>query len=146
MSPLDQSEEIEKRIADCLSAAGSPTIVSAYLFGSQSEGRAHRESDIDVGVLMDRNAVATPKARFDASLRLRTELMRELATEAVDLVILNDAPPLFARRIVTQGRRIFCRDLQVDHEFVRDVQLRAADLQPFLDRMRKIKLEALRPR
>ena len=146
MNPLDQSEEIEKRIADCLQGADSPTIVSAYLFGSQSEGRSHRESDIDVGVLMDRDAVATPKARFDASLRLRTELMRELTTEAVDLVILNDAPPLFARRIVTQGRRIFCRDLEVDHEFVRDVQLRAADLQPFLDRMRKIKLEALRPR
>jgi len=50
------------------------------------------------------------------------------------------------RRIVTDGRRIFCRDSEIDHTFVRDVQLRAADLQPFIDRMQKIKLEALAPK
>jgi predicted nucleotidyltransferase len=31
--------------------AASEDVVSAYLFGSHADDRAHRESDIDVGVL-----------------------------------------------------------------------------------------------
>lgn len=62
-------------------AAEPAGLVSAYLFGSLAEGRAHRE--------------------------------------------------------------IFCSDAAADHAFVRDVQLRAADLEPFLRRLRRVKLEAL---
>jgi hypothetical protein len=36
-----------------------------------------------------------------------------------------------------------CFDPEADHTFVRDVQLRAADLEPFLQRVRRVKLEAL---
>ncbi len=61
----------------------------------------------------------------------------------VDVVVLNDAPPLFGRRIVSDGRRVFCANPQTDHSFVRDVQLRAADLEPFLRRMQQLKLDAL---
>ena len=102
-------------------------------------------SDIDLGVLLDRRLLPTPKARFDASLRLAATLGAELSENRIDVVVLNDAPPLFGRRIVTEGQRLFCLDSEIDHVFIRDVQLRAADLQPFLERMRKIKLEALAP-
>ncbi|CAN5724217.1 hypothetical protein BH23CHL8_BH23CHL8_00190 [soil metagenome] len=59
------------------------------------------------------------------------------------MVILNDAPPLLARRIVRAGRRVFCRDGGADHAFVRDVQILAADLEPFLRRAREVKLAAM---
>jgi hypothetical protein len=59
------------------------------------------------------------------------------------VVVLNDAPPLLSRRIVTERRRVFCSDEEGDHAFVRDIQLRAADVQPFLERMQRLKLEAL---
>jgi hypothetical protein len=62
---------------------------------------------------------------------------------AVDVVVLNDAPPQFGRRIVTCGLRVVCADPEADHAFVRDVQLRAADLEPFLRRMRRLKLDAI---
>jgi hypothetical protein len=61
----------------------------------------------------------------------------------VDLVILNDAPATLGSRIVTSGIRIFNSDSEHDHAFVRDIQLRAADLQPFLRRMRALKLQSL---
>jgi hypothetical protein len=44
---------------------------------------------------------------------------------------------------VTTGRRIYCSDPDLDHAFVRDVQLRAADLEPFLRRTRARKLASL---
>ena len=47
------------------------------------------------------------------------------------------------REIVTRGELLTCRDPEREHAFRRDVQLRAADLAPFLRRMRQIKLEAL---
>lgn len=138
--------DLEARLTAHLDAAGSPGVAAVYLFGSHAEGRAHGDSDVDVGVLFDRSVHATRKARFEASLRFAAALQAELGTGPVDVVVLNDAPPLIGRRIVTGGRRLFCSDPEADHAFVRDIQLRAADLLPFLERMRRIKLEALAPR
>jgi len=118
-------------------------VASAYLFGSHADGRAHRESDIDVGVLLDRRAHPTARDRFEARLRLIALLSRPLGTDRVDVVVLNDTPPHLARRIVTRGRRVACADAPADHAFVRDVQLRAADLEPFLRRTRRTKLAAI---
>jgi predicted nucleotidyltransferase len=118
-------------------------LVSAYLFGSHAAGRAHRESDVDLGVLLDRRAHSTPEARFDERVRLTAWAVGALHRNAVDVVVLNDAPPGLARHIVTTGRRVYCRDPEADHAFVRDVQLRAADLEPFLRRARRIKLDVL---
>jgi predicted nucleotidyltransferase len=120
-----------------------PGVASVYVFGSRSEGRAHRESDLDFAVLLDRGFYPTDRERFEARLRLIAELSSRFPGTPIDLVVLNDAPPLLARRIVTQGRRVFCADPAADHAFVRDVQLRAADLAPFLRRMRRIKLDAI---
>ena len=66
------------------------------------------------------------------------------ARNDVDLVILNDAPPHLARAIVTTGRRVFCANSEADHAFVRTIMLRAADLEPFLRRARRVKLRALK--
>jgi predicted nucleotidyltransferase len=121
-------------------------VASGYLFGSHAEGRAHRESDIDVGVLLGYKTYPTARARFDARLNLSSRIAAVLRMSEVDLVVLNDAPPLLARRIVTEGRRAFCADADADHAFVRDVQLRAVDLEPFLRRARSLKLDAIERR
>lgn len=124
-------------------SSASPDVVSAYLFGSRAEGRAHAESDVDVGVLLDRDAAPTPRRRFESRVRIGSMLIGRLHDNDVDVVVLNDAPPQLARRIVTGGRRVYCRDGAADHDFVRDVQLRAADLEPFLRRTRRVKLAAM---
>ncbi|MGH9361196.1 MAG: nucleotidyltransferase domain-containing protein [Thermoanaerobaculia bacterium] len=135
---------LTERLREALADAPVEGIVSGYLFGSHSEGRAHRESDIDVGVLLDWRRHPTREERFEARLRLIVRLSGALRLHGpdLDLVILNDVPPLLGRRII-HGVRIFLADPEADHAYVRDVQLRAADLAPWLERMRKIKLEAL---
>jgi D-serine deaminase-like pyridoxal phosphate-dependent protein len=79
---------------------------------------------------------------------LETALAREPGAEAFagaipDVVVVTDVPPTFARHIVTAGRRIVCSDPAPDRDLVRDAQLRAADLEPLLRRMRRVELEAL---
>jgi predicted nucleotidyltransferase len=137
------SAELEKLLSVRLRDTESHGVVSAYLFGSAAEGRSHRESDVDVGVLLDPSIHGTARSRFEQRIVLSSRLANALGGREVDLVILNGAPPHLARRIVTRGRRFFCAAPEADHAFVRDVQLRAADLEPFLRRMQRIKLERL---
>jgi predicted nucleotidyltransferase len=106
--------------------------------------RAHQESDIDVGVLLRRDRYPTSKDRFEERVRLSADLAQELKHALVDVVVLNDAPPLLGRKIVTAGIRVFCSDPEADHAFVRDVQLRAADVEPFLRRAAQVRLAAIR--
>ena len=130
---------LQTDLANVAHAVGG--IISVYLFGSFAERREHRESDVDVGVLLDRAVYATARERFDCRLLLGTRFS-DAARRTADVVILNDAPPQLARAIVTRGGRIYCTNPALDHAFVRDVQLLAADIDPWLQRMRALKLAA----
>lgn len=132
-----------RRLHDFFATHPELGVASVYLFGSRAQGRAHRQSDVDVAVLLSREVHPTREARFEARVRLGSELIHVLRVNEVDIVILNDAPPLFGRRIVREGLRVFLGDPEIDHAYVRDVQLRAADIAPWLSRMQRIKLEAL---
>jgi predicted nucleotidyltransferase len=138
------SSALADRLAAFFGEYALPGVTSAYLFGSHADARAHRESDVDVAVLLDRDVYADEQQRFEARLRLIGDVGAAVGSNSVDLVVLNDAPPSLARAIVTRGRRLFCNDSEADHGFVRTTLLRAADLEPWLQRMRRIKLDAIR--
>lgn len=120
-----------------------PGVVSAYLFGSVADGRAHRESDLDLAVLLEWARFPAAPDRFEARLALGATLAAALHRNDIDLVVLNDAPPHLARAIVTAGHRLLVTDAEADRAFVRTAMLRAADLEPFLRRTRRVKLAAL---
>lgn len=135
--------DLDEKLAQGLRTSGTPGIVSAYLFGRHARGMPHRESDVAVAVLLDRARYADARARFDVRVRLSSELLAAVHHD-VDVVILNDAPPMFGRHIVTEGHRIFCLDPSADHDYVVYALIRAADVEPWYRRYAKIKLEAMR--
>lgn len=137
------TEELIERLADFFAGNCGDGVQAAYLFGSHAEERAHRESDVDVAVLLDRKRWPTAQERFEVRVALTSELIGALHHNEVDLVVLNDLPPLLARRILREGRSVYSSDREAEIRCLRDVQLRAADLEPWLRRMRRIKLEAL---
>ena len=134
-------ESLAAAVGGLLSTSAGADVISGFLFGSQVDGRAHRESDVDVAVLL--RSDLDRRQRFEIRLRLTTEIIAVLHHNEVDVVVLNDAPPLFARSIVLDGKRVYCADAEVDHAFRRDVQLRAADLRPFIERGRRALLAAI---
>lgn len=136
-------ETLKERLALVFDDRPPTTLVAAYLFGSHAAGRPHSESDVDVGVLLPWASYPTARDRFDARIDLASWLEAELRRGPVDVVVLNDAPPHLARHIVTTGIRVFCSEPETAHAFLRDVMLRAADLEPFLRRARRTKLDAL---
>lgn len=84
------------RLAVLLSAI--PQVKFAYLFGSHARGDLGLLSDLDVGVYIDARLCA-----FRYRLRLMEILCRELGTDRVDLVILNDSSPVLQYEVIRHG-------------------------------------------
>ena len=118
-------------------------LASVYLFGSWATSRPHRESDLGLGLLADEVRFPEPTNRRELRALLASELAGEVADGIGEVLILNDAPPPLARRILTEGRRLANYDPRADRAFLRDAQLRSADLEPFLRRVRRTRVEAL---
>jgi len=107
-------------------------VVFAYLFGSQAKGTAGSLSDIDIAVYFAEEVVAGE--RFDVRLGLLGELTDLYKTDRVDLVVLNDAPPLLAHRILKEGLLIFSDDDKMRLEYEVKAVLKYLDWKPYLDK------------
>lgn len=83
-------------------------VVAGMLFGSQATGKVGPLSDVDVAVWLDPDL---PREQLSA---LRSELtlaaVEALGTDEVDVVVLNDAPPLLRHRAMKSGARLFDRN------------------------------------
>jgi len=80
-------------------------VTLAYLFGSHARGTTHHFSDIDIGVLLDRDI--SKDAYFDKTLKLIGELGHVFRTEHVDVVVLNQAKPFLRYQIIFGGKLLF---------------------------------------
>jgi uncharacterized protein len=89
--------------------AKRPEVLEAYLFGSIARGEQQEHSDVDVAVYLDRDTA--PRPVFGYAADLTADLMRALGTNHIDVVVLNDAPPLLYGRVLRDGIRICSRDL-----------------------------------
>ncbi len=79
----------------------------AYLFGSASKGRFTPRSDVDVAVRFIQNATAFEY--FKRGDALHAELTR-LLRRKVDVVVLNNAPPLLRFEVLRNGSVLFSPD------------------------------------
>jgi hypothetical protein len=84
-----------------------PEVVEAYLFGSRARGDASAHSDIDVAVHTDGTR---PEAPWGYVAEVTADLMAALGDSAVDVVVLDQAPPLLYHRVLRDGVRLFARD------------------------------------
>ncbi len=104
----DDLEALTVKLAKIL--APHAEILEAYLFGSVARGRVHAHSDIDVAVFIETKAA--PQSSFGYQALLTTELMGSLGTNDIDVVILNNAPPVLYHRVLRDGIRVFSRNLK----------------------------------
>lgn len=85
-------------------------IREAYLFGSQAAGTGQPHSDVDIAVYVD--PAALPGEGFGYAAALAADLMSAARTNAIDVVVLNGAPPVLYHRVLRDGRRLLSRDLR----------------------------------
>jgi predicted nucleotidyltransferase len=85
----------------------TPVLV-AYLFGSHATGRAGPASDRDIAVLLDADLTRQQRGRWQ--LELIGRLLDLYRSDAIDLVILNDAPPLVRFEVIRVRHVLYNRD------------------------------------
>jgi predicted nucleotidyltransferase len=78
-----------------------PGVRLAYLFGSQARGQTTPRSDLDLAVEMDHLLPETD--RTGLRIALLNELIDLLRSDQIDLVLLNEAPPLLRHRVAREG-------------------------------------------
>jgi predicted nucleotidyltransferase len=97
---------LSRKLTTALAALASRAcLVAAYGFGSMFGGEPAADSDVDIALLFDEDAL-DDRQRFDMAARIHGELQR-VSPREVDLVVLNGAPPLLADRIVRGGHVLF---------------------------------------
>lgn len=103
-----------EKVQDKLQAffAARPEVRLVYLFGSLVRDRTHKLSDIDIAVLLDeeRHRALDEKEPYGYKAALIAKLMGVLRKNEIDLVVLNEAPPLLAHEVIRTGVVVFCRD------------------------------------
>jgi hypothetical protein len=119
-------EDLDRRIGALVEAwSGDPDVAAIYLFGSRAGGHPGPRSDVDLAVVL--RAGLEPAARWGKRLDLAADACRRLGTDAVDLVVLEDAPTVLGHRALAHGV------LLGDREPRRRVEVAERILRQYLD-------------
>ena len=112
-----------------------PELKLAILFGSLSEGKETKESDLDIAVAAERQLTAEQKMKI-------IEALAQSFTRPVDLIDLQTKrEPIFSRAI-TKGKLIYCLDSKLYAELIKTVMFNAADFLPLRSRILKERRKA----
>jgi predicted nucleotidyltransferase len=84
-----------------------PKLQALYLFGSQSDGSASRESDVDIAFLSE-DAFST-LARWELSQKLASLLLKN-----VDLIDLKETNTVFRFQIISTAERMYGEGYDVE--------------------------------
>lgn len=85
--------------------ADDDRIAYALLFGSRARGTPREDSDVDLAIGLQ------PGQRLDAgAFGALVADLEDTCGRAVDLVLLDEAPPALAWRIFAEGRLLTARD------------------------------------
>lgn len=105
VQPPKLPHDIEARLATLGEALRSvPGLAFAYLFGSAATGRLGAQSDVDLAVFFE-GREDLDEARLDATLAAS----KHLASDALDVVVLNSAPTALLARILASRRVLLDR-------------------------------------
>lgn len=98
------------------------------LFGSQSGGKTHFASDIDIAIL------AKKLILFDEELKIQYEFMKVFKTDNVDAVDIRKAGPLLMHQIFSKPHEIlFCGDLQIYFRYKIYAERKYVEAKPIFD-------------
>jgi predicted nucleotidyltransferase len=115
----------------------TPVLV-AYLFGSQASMRAGPESDRDIAVLLAPTVSNRERGRW--RLELIGRLIDVYHSDSIDLVVLNDAPPLLCFEVIRARHVLYNRDDEARVAFEVRTMQEWFDWEPRYRRMQQARL------
>ena len=79
-------------------------VSAIFLFGSQSNGKSRRDSDIDLAILTK-----------DISRKKELEIVG-YGNEKMDISIFSDLPLIIQFRVLSEGKLLFCKNSKEIHD------------------------------
>ena len=117
-------EKIRKYFSD------KPEIAAVYLYGSFAKGRARKDSDIDLAVLVnDKGGFSgfdIPQTRYTYDLQKITH--KEVEVQNLDAVSVD-----FAKRVISEGKILLGLESKKRIEFEEKVLREFFDMKPSID-------------
>ena len=101
-------------------------IIFAYIFGSYVENNLKVHSDIDIAIFLEE------KLDSDVYLEIKRKLS-DMVKREVDLVILNEAPPLLKYQIYRNNILLFTRDRTIESNHKVKTLFEYNDMKRYLD-------------
>lgn len=117
-------------------------VILAYLFGSYGRSQARIDSDVDIAVLLADQT--NTNDYFDKGLIITGDVTSLLQHNAVDVVILNQAPLALSYRVVQDGILFYCRNRDRQIEFTARTVNAYLDFEPIIIRHEQAILERAR--
>lgn len=119
-------EDLDARLTALAKAWRSDSDLGAvYLFGSRARGDAQPSSDVDLAVIL--RAGLEGDERWRKRLELVGAASELLGTDAVDVVVLEDAPSALGHRVLRDGRLLFELDPHRRTAVAEDIMRRYLD-------------------
>lgn len=116
--------DIDKKCRDTL--IKYETIIFAYIFGSFVQNKLKPGSDIDIAIYLEEDLGA------DIYLEIKNTLSDDIKRE-VDLVILNEAPPLLKYEIYKNNLLLFTRNKTIESNQKVKTLFQYNDMKRYLD-------------
>ncbi|MCD6521485.1 nucleotidyltransferase domain-containing protein [Candidatus Calescamantes bacterium] len=107
-------------------------IIFAYIIGSYAKGKRCPLSDFDIAVYIENN-----QEIFDRKISLNSLITDILKTDEVDLIILNEASPLFIHHSLRNGKLLFSKDEKKRISFLVKNLKEYFDMQYYYERFKK---------
>ncbi|MBI4614321.1 MAG: nucleotidyltransferase domain-containing protein [Planctomycetes bacterium] len=119
------------RIAEALQSifAARPWIAAVWLFGSRTQGRARRDSDLDLAILTVRRRPDPARLGEELAL-LERDIGRAIGPVEVDLIFIELQGLPFQHVVLTTGRLIHEKDRERRVDWESDTIVRAIDFLP----------------
>ncbi|ACA58922.1 type VII toxin-antitoxin system MntA family adenylyltransferase antitoxin [Candidatus Desulforudis audaxviator] len=136
-------DQRQKIVAFC---QNQPAVTAAYLFGSQVKGNAGPLSDIDLAFLVEPTLISQRTYPYGYRAFLLTELISILKSTEIDLIILNEVPPLLQFQVIYHGEVLFSRSDKKRLAFHVKAFNEYQDMRPLLAVQHKYMVERLNRR
>ncbi len=107
-------------------------VLMAFVFGSQSKGQTHAESDWDIAVYFKDGIKKPiwedlPTRRYSNEEKVNADCVQLLKTDRVDIIVLNRTCAVIAEEAAVRGIPLVIKDRGVWLEFMLRITLEAED-------------------
>ncbi len=116
------------------------SISVVYLFGSHATGLEHGKSDIDIGVVFEKDHSRDHLKIYTQLYELFSEIFPD---KEIDIVFLEEAPLSLQFEAIKYGKVLYEKNVKIRLDYEEKTMLKYADFLPLEEEMNRVIIERI---